>query len=902
MSEPRPKKHEDLPTSKPQADSSEDIDPQETREWLQALDAILERDGAARVHHIIEQLIHNARIQGVNLPFRNTTAYVNTIPVDQEARLPGDTRMEHRVRSLERWNALAMVVKANKKHPELGGHISTYASAATLISIGFNHFFRPASGDFAGDLVYFQGHAAPGIYARAYLDGRLSEKQLLNFRRETQGEGLSSYPHPWLMPDFWQFPTVSMGLAPIMGIYQARFMSYLHDRGLIDKGNRKVWVFTGDGEMDEPESLGAISLAAREELDHLIFVINCNLQRLDGPVRGNSKIIQELEGNFRGAGWNVIKVLWGGNWDPLLARDTQGILRKRMDEVVDGDYQNYRAKGGAYVREHFFGKYPELVKMIEHMTDDDIWRLNRGGHDQQKIYAAYARAVSHTGQPTVILAKTVKGYGLGKSGESLNIAHQLKKPARESLIGFRDRYRIPVTDEELEDVPFYKPPEDSPEMRYLKRLRDKLVGEMPSRESPKIKLKIPPLEAFKELLDGSKGRSYSTTMAFVRILLTLTRDANLARHIVPIVPDEARTFGMEGLFRSLGIYAHRGQLYDPVDSDQVLVYREDRAGQILEEGITEAGAMSSWIAAATSFGIHGLPMIPFYIFYSMFGFQRVGDLAWAAGDSRARGFLIGGTSGRTTLAGEGLQHQDGHSHVLASTIPNCRAYDPAFAYELAVIVHHGLEAMYVEQNDWYYYITVTNENYEHPPLPKDCQENIIQGMYRLQAVSGTDPQVRLLGSGAILREVIRAAALLQEDFGVSAEVWSVTSFNRLRRQGMETHRWNMLHPKAKPRSSFVEQSLAGCEAPVVAASDYMKIYADQIRPYVKAPYAVLGTDGFGRSDTRKSLRRYFEVDAEYIAVAALHTLADQGHIERKLIGAAIRKYKLDPEKPNPVHN
>ncbi len=901
MSEPRTQKPEPPPSEEPKI-SGQDIDPQETREWLAALDAVLERDGAERAHHLIEELIHSARIRGVNLPFRNTTAYVNTIPVEEEARLPGDPRMEHRVRSLERWNALAMVVKANLKHPELGGHISTYASAATLISIGFNHFFRPANGEFAGDLVYFQGHAAPGVYARAFLDGRLSESQLLNFRREVEGEGLSSYPHPWLMPDFWQFPTVSMGLAPIMGIYQARFMNYLHDRSLIDKGSRKVWVFTGDGEMDEPESLGAISLAAREELDHLIFVINCNLQRLDGPVRGNSKIIQELEGNFRGAGWNVIKVLWGGNWDPLFARDKDGILRKRMEEAVDGDYQNYRAKGGAYVREHFFGKYPELKKMTEHMTDDDIWRLNRGGHDQQKIYAAYARAVAHTGQPTVILAKTVKGYGLGKSGESLNIAHQLKKPARESLVAFRDRYRIPISDAELEDVPFYKPPEDSPEMRYLKRLRDKLHGEMPRRESPTIELKIPKLEAFRELLDGSKGRSYSTTMAFVRILLTLTRDKALARHIVPIVPDEARTFGMEGLFRSLGIYAHRGQQYDPVDSDQVLVYREDRAGQILEEGITEAGAMSSWIAAATSFCIHNMPMIPFYIFYSMFGFQRVGDLAWAAGDSRARGFLIGGTSGRTTLAGEGLQHQDGHSHVLASTIPNCRAYDPAFAYELAVIIHHGLEAMYVEQKDWYYYITVTNENYEHPALPTGCEPGIIQGMYRLQEAPGNEVQVRLLGSGAILREVIRAAVLLLENFGIHAEVWSVTSFNRLRREGMERERWNMLHPRKKARRSFVETCLDGSDAPVVAATDYMKIYADQIRPYVKAPYVVLGTDGFGRSDTRQSLRRYFEVDAESIAVATLHTLAEQGTIERKHIGAAIKKYRLDPEKPPPVHN
>ena len=879
-----------------------DLDPQETQEWLDALQAILERDGPGRAHHIIEQLIHSARIAGVNLPFRNTTAYVNTIPVEEEDRLPGDTTMEHRVRSLERWNALAMVVKANKRFPELGGHISTYASAATLISIGFNHFFRPARPGFAGDLVYFQGHAAPGVYARAFLEGRLDEEQLLHFRRETQGRGLSSYPHPWLMPGFWQFPTVSMGLAPIMGIYQARFMNYLHDREILDMGDRKVWVFAGDGEMDEPESLGAISLAAREELDNLIFVVNCNLQRLDGPVRGNGKIIQELEGNFRGAGWNVIKVLWGGNWDPLLARDHDGILRKRMEEALDGDYQNYRARGGAYVREHFFGAYPELLKMTEHMTDDDIWRLNRGGHDQQKVYAAYARAVRHRGQPTVILAKTVKGYGLGKSGESLNIAHQLKKPARESLVAFRDRYRIPVRDEELEDVPFYKPPDESPEMRYLKRLREKLQGEMPSRESPRIDLPIPPLEIFGDLLAGSKGREYSTTMAFLRILFALTRDQDLSRHIVPIVPDEARTFGMEGLFRSLGIYAHQGQLYDPVDSDQVMYYREDCAGQILEEGITEAGAMSSWIAAATSYSAHGMPMIPFFIFYSMFGFQRIGDLAWAAGDSRSRGFLVGGTSGRTTLAGEGLQHQDGHSHVLASTIPNCRAYDPAFAYELAVVVHHGLEDMYVEQQDWYYYITVNNENCVHPAMPEGCRQGIIEGMYRLQEAPGGPVQVRLLGSGAILREVIRAGELLREDFGVRAEVWSVTSFNRLRRQGMEVQRWNMLHPEQPARASYVEQCLQDSGVPVVAASDYMKVYADQIRPYVKSRYVVLGTDGFGRSDTRGRLRRFFEVDAEHIAVAALHALAGEGALEHGQVSAAIGKYALDPEKPIPVRS
>ncbi len=877
-----------------------DIDPQETQEWLHALDAILERDGEERAHYIIEQLITNARLAGVNLPFRSTTSYVNTIAADEEARIPGNPRMEHRVRSLERWNALAMVVRANKKFPELGGHISTYASCATLMSIGFNHFFHPATKESAGDCIYFQGHAAPGVYARAYLENRVSEEQLQNYRREVEGKGLSSYPHPWLMPNFWQFPTVSMGLAPIMGIYQARFMEYLHDRGIIDKANRKVWVFTGDGEMDEPESLGAISLAAREELDNLIFVINCNLQRLDGPVRGNGKIIQELEGVFRGAGWNVIKLIWGGNWDPLLARDKDGFLRKRMNEALDGDYQNYRAKGGAYVREHFFGKYPELEKVIENMTDDDIWRLNRGGHDQQKVYAAYAAAVKHQGQPTVILAKTVKGYGLGKSGESLNIAHQLKKPAKDSLIAFRDRYRIPVSDEDLEDVPFYKPPEDSAEMQYLKELRTKLQGEIPKRNQSSINIKIPPLEIFKDLIAGSDGRENSTTMAFVRILLALTREKSIAKYIVPIVPDEARTFGMEGLFQSMGIYAHKGQLYDPVDADQVMYYREDQSGQILEEGINEAGAMSSWIAAATSYSTHNMPMIPFYIFYSMFGFQRIGDLAWAAGDSRARGFLIGGTAGRTTLAGEGLQHQDGHSHLLASTIPNCRAYDPAFAYELAVIVHYGMKMMFEEKQDYYYYITVMNENYAQPEMPKGCEQGIINGMYLFQQVKAKQHHVQLLGSGAILLEVIAAAELLERDFSVSSDVWSVTSFNRLRRNGMEVQRWNMLHPDEKPKESHVKQCLHDTKGPVIAATDYMKIYADQIRPYIDKNYVVLGTDGFGRSDTRKQLRYFFEVNAQYIATAALFALVEEGSLDRSILVTAMQKYGIDADKSDPV--
>jgi len=877
-----------------------DIDPQETREWLDALHAILERDGEERVHYIIEQLINDARLASVNLPFRSTTAYVNTIPTEEEERLPGDPEMEHRVRSLERWNALAMVVRANKKFPELGGHISTYASAATLMSIGFNHFFRPATKNFAGDCVYFQGHAAPGVYARAYLEDRVSEEQLQNFRREVGGKGLSSYPHPWLMPDFWQFPTVSMGLAGIMGIYQARFMEYLHDRSIIDKSNRKVWVFTGDGEMDEPESLGAISLAAREELDNLIFVINCNLQRLDGPVRGNGKIIQELEGVFRGAGWNVIKVIWGGNWDPLLAKDKDGFLRKRMEEALDGDFQNYRAKGGAYVREHFFGKYPELERIIENMTDDDIWRLNRGGHDQQKVYAAYSAAMKHTGQPTVILAKTVKGYGLGKSGESMNIAHQLKKPTKDSLQAFRDRYRIPISDEQLEEVPFYKPPADSAEMMYMKQLRENLQGEIPKRNRTDINLDIPSIDVFKDIISGSDGRENSTTMAFVRILLALTRDKAIAKYVVPIVPDEARTFGMEGLFRGMGIYAHKGQLYDPVDADQVMYYREDQAGQILEEGINEAGAMSSWIAAATSYSTHDIPMVPFYIFYSMFGFQRIGDLAWAAGDSRARGFLIGGTSGRTTLAGEGLQHQDGHSHLLASTIPNCHAYDPTFSYELAVIVHHGLQTMFVQKQDYYYYITVMNESYEQPEMPKGCEEGIINGMYQLQTAQAKQHHVQLLGSGAILREVLAAAELLERDYMITADVWSVTSFNRLRRDGMEVQRWNMLHPNDKQKVSYVEKCLDDKEGPVIAASDYMKIYADQIRPYVKSSYAVLGTDGFGRSDTRKQLRHHFEVNALYIVITAIHSLVEKGELDKSVLNSAMQKYGIDPDKVDPA--
>jgi pyruvate dehydrogenase E1 component len=877
-----------------------DVDPEETREWLDALHSVLEKDGIHRAHHLIERLIDEMRRSGAHLPYKATTAYVNTIRKSEEERIPGEPGLEHRIRSINRWNALAMVIKANNFNKELGGHLSTYASAATLFEVGFNHFFRAQNERFAGDLVYIQGHASPGIYARAFLEGRLSEEQLLRFRREVDGGGLSSYPHPWLMPDFWQFPTVSMGLSPLMAIYQARFMKYLNARGLIDATGRKVWAFMGDGEMDEPESLGSISLAAREELDNLVFVVNCNLQRLDGPVRGNAKIIQELEGGFRGAGWNVIKVIWGEGWDRLLAKDKKGMLLKRMEEALDGDYQNYKAKGGAYTREHFFGKYPETREMVADMSDEQIWALQRGGHDPQKIYAAYSAATRHEGQPTVILAKTVKGYGLGKAGESINIAHQLKKPGREALVAFRDRYRIPIADEDLEEAPFYKPPENSAEMQYLRERREALGGSLPSRRCSAAPLELPDFDAFSSQTEGSGEREISTTMAFVRLLTALTRDPVVGSHVVPIIPDEARTFGMEGLFRTLGIYAARGQLYDPVDADQVMYYKEDPKGQILEEGITEAGAMSSWIAAATSYSNHGVQMIPFYIFYSMFGFQRIGDLAWAAGDSRARGFLLGATSGRTTLAGEGLQHQDGHSQVLASAIPNCRAYDPTFNYELAVIVHDGLERMVREQENVFYYITVLNENYAHPPMPEGVREGIVRGMYLLRQGKQGEPRVQLLGSGAILREVIAAAEMLEEEWGVQADVWSVTSFNELRRDGIDNHRWNLMNPDQPPRLSYVEQCLGLRQGPVVAATDYMRTFADQIRAYVPHPYLVLGTDGFGRSDSRAKLREFFEVDRRYVAAGALKALADQGEIQASQVGEAQRRYGIDTKKPNPM--
>ncbi|MBK1644569.1 pyruvate dehydrogenase (acetyl-transferring), homodimeric type [Thiocapsa imhoffii] len=877
-----------------------DIDPQETQEWLDSLEAVLENEGVERAHFLLERLIDKARRSGAYLPFTANTAYLNTIPVQQQKLFPGDRAMERRIRSFVRWNAMAMVVQANRLSTELGGHISSFASSATLVDVGYNHFFRARDKDHGGDLIFYQGHSAPGIYARAFLEGRISEEQLYNFRQEVDGNGLSSYPHPWLMPNFWQFPTVSMGLGPLMAIYQARFMRYLNDRGLVNTTGRRVWAFLGDGEMDEPESLGAISLAARERLDNLVFVVNCNLQRLDGPVRGNGKIIQELEAVFRGAGWNVIKVIWGSYWDPLLARDKQGLLLKRMEECVDGDYQAYKAKGGAYTREHFFGKYPELREMVANMTDEDIWRLNRGGHDPVKVFAAYDAAVRTTGKPTVILAKTVKGYGMGVAGEGMNITHSQKKMGEAHLKAFRDRFNIPISDDQIGAAPFYKPPPESPETHYLHEVRERLGGYLPAREDSAPALTVPTLELFKPLLEGTGEKEMSTTMALVRILTLLVRDRTIGRYLVPIVPDEARTFGMEGMFRQLGIYSSIGQLYEPVDADQVMSYREDKKGQILQEGINEAGAMSSWIAAATAYANHGQSMIPFYIYYSMFGFQRIGDLAWAAGDMQARGFLIGGTAGRTTLAGEGLQHQDGHSLLLASTIPNCIAYDPAFAYELAVIVQDGLRRMYQEKENCFYYITAMNENYVHPPLPEDAVAGILKGMYRIHQGGETTHRVQLLGAGTILREVLAAAELLARDFEVGADVWSVTSFNELRRDGIDSERWNMLHPDQPPRIPYVASQLAGTQGPIVAATDYLRTYADQIRAYLSRHYLVLGTDGYGRSDMRSQLRKFFEVNRYYIVVAALKALADEGEIPTATVSEAIRKYRLDPEKPNPV--
>ena len=880
-----------------------DSDPQETQEWMEALDSVLKHEGAERAHYLLEKLVEKARRSGAYIPFSPNTAYLNTIPPEKEERSPGDLAIEDKIRAYVRWNAMAMVVRANKNSSELGGHIASFASAATLYDIGFNHFFRAPHDEFRGDLVYIQGHSSPGIYSRAFLEGRVTEAQLENFRREVDGQGLSSYPHPWLMPDFWQFPTVSMGLGPLMAIYQARFMRYLRDRGITQMQGRKVWAFMGDGEMDEPESLGAISLASREKLDNLIFVVNCNLQRLDGPVRGNGKIIQELEADFRGAGWNVIKVIWGSYWDQLLMRDTHGILLKRMEECVDGDYQTYKSKDGAYVRKHFFGKYPELLEMVANMTDDDLWRLNRGGHDPLKIYAAYAAAMKHEGQPTVILAKTIKGFGMGEAGEGQNVTHQQKKMGTSSIKSFRDRFNVPIPDDQLEKVPFFKPADDSPEMKYLRERVAAMGGALPMRRRQAASLEVPPLSAFDTLLKGSEQREFSTTMAFVRILTVLVRDKTLGKYVVPIVPDESRTFGMDGMFRQLAIYSHVGQLYTPQDAEQLMFYKEDKNGQILQEGITEAGAMCSWIAAATSYSSNNVPMIPFFIFYSMFGFQRVGDLAWAAGDMRARGFLLGGTSGRTTLNGEGLQHEDGQSQILASMVPNCLSYDPTFSYELAVIIQDGLRRMYREQEDIYYYITVMNENYAHPAMPDGVEQDILKGMYlfRAGAAKKQAPRVQLMGSGAIFREVIAAAELLEQDFGVAADLWSVTSFNQVRRDGLAAQRWNMLHPEAAPRVSHLEHCLTDHAGPVVAATDYMKLYSDQIRAWLAGrKFIALGTDGFGRSDTRKQLRKFFEVDRYHVVVAALKALADEGAVPASQVTKAIAKYGIDPEKPNPT--
>ncbi|MBT4836516.1 MAG: pyruvate dehydrogenase (acetyl-transferring), homodimeric type [Methylococcales bacterium] len=879
--------------------NEDDIDQQETQEWLDAFESVMENDGVERAHYLLERMIDKARRLGAYLPYKANTAYVNTIPTHHELRRPGNPAIEHKVKALMRWNALAMVVKANRTSSELGGHIASFASVATMFDIGFNHFFHAPTKDHGGDLIFFQGHSAPGVYSRAFLEGRITEDQLNNFRQEVDGKGLSSYPHPWLMPDFWQFPTVSMGLGPLQAIYQARFLKYLNNRGLAKTENRKVWAFLGDGETDEPESLGDLSIAAREKLDNLIFVVNCNLQRLDGPVRGNGKIIQELEAVFRGAGWNVIKVIWGSAWDALFAKDKDGLLLKRMEEALDGDYQAYKAKGGAYTREHFFGKYPELKEMVAHLTDDQIWQLNRGGHDPQKLYTAYKSAMDHKGQPTVILAKTVKGYGMGEAGEGQNTTHSQKKMGEEALKKFRDRFNIPISDQEIADAPFYRPADDSEEMKYMHQQRAKLGGYLPGRVAKIDPIKTPELSEFASLLKGSDNREMSTTMGFVRFLSTLIRNKDIGELVVPIVPDEARTFGMEGLFRQLAIYSSVGQLYQPEDSEQMMYYREEKDGQILQEGINEAGAFASWMAAATAYSNSGINMIPFYIYYSMFGFQRIGDLAWAAGDLQARGFLLGGTAGRTTLAGEGLQHQDGHSHLQASFIPNCVSYDPTFVYELIVILIDGMKRMYEQQQNIFYYVAVMNENYTQPAMPQGCESGILKGMY-LYKDAAKKAQIQLLGCGAILREVIEAADLLEKDFGITSNVWSVTSFNELRREGIDVHRTNTMHADDKAKTCYVEDCLTGMTGPVVAATDYMRLYAEQIRPYVKANYHVLGTDGYGRSDTREKLRHFFEVNRYYVVMQSLKALSEEGVVDVKLVNQAMKKYNLDPEKANPV--
>ena len=889
-----------------------DVNPEETKEWLDALHSVIKEEGIERAHYLIGRLSNNTARVNPSIPSKSVSSpYCNTIPPSNEDRMPGDMFMERQIRGIVRWNAMAMVMRANQRNASIGGHISTFASSATLYDVGFNYFFKGPSEEHEGDLIYYQGHSSPGIYSRSYLEGRLDETQLDNFREEVKGNGLSSYPHPWLMPDYWQFPTVSMGLGPIQAIYQAHIMKYLSSRNLLDNSDRKVWAFLGDGEMDEPESLGAISKASREKLDNLIFVINCNLQRLDGPVRGNGKIIQELEAVFRGAGWNVIKVIWGRHWDPLFQADTEGVLQSRMDEVVDGEYQNYASRGGAYTREHFFGKSPELLKMVEHLSDDDIMALNRGGHDPFKVYAAYAEAVKSVGKPTVILAKTIKGYAFGASAEAQNATHSVKKLDIESLKKFRDRFGIPIEDKSLGDVPYYRPAEDSLELRYMRKTREPLGGSVPQRRSQTYELKVPAQSVFENQIKGSGEREISTTMAFVRLLSSLCKDEDIGQRIVPIVPDEARTFGMEGMFRQLGIYSSAGQLYDPADSNQVMFYREDKEGQMLEEGITESGSFSAWLAAATSYSVSNYPLIPFYIYYSMFGFQRVGDLCWAAGDSQARGFLIGATAGRTTLNGEGLQHQDGHSHVLSSTIPNCISYDPAYSYELAVIIKDGIRRMYQEMESVFYYITTMNENYQQPEMPKGVEKDIINGMYLLEDGNSKEfkvgkpinkeHRVRLLGSGTILREARKAAELLRTEYSVAVDVWSVTSFNELRREALEIGRENMLNSDKKPKVPFVTDKLSKQAGPVISATDYMKIHSDQVREFIPDTYRVLGTDGFGRSDSREQLRHFFEVDMKFIAAAALYELKEAGLIDGKILATHYKSLGIDKNKANPIY-
>ena len=881
--------------------SKDDIDPAETQEWLDSLRAVVKADGSSRAGYLLKKVIDEAYTQGLTLPDTRTTPYINTIPATADIRSPGDQNLERKIRAYIRWNAAAMVVKANKKNPELGGHIGTFASAATLYDVGMNHFWRAKNNKFGGDLVYFQGHSAPGMYARAFLEGRITEKQLDKFRQEVEKGGLSSYPHPWLMPKFWQFPTVSMGLGPMMAIYQARFTKYLINRGLLKDQDRKIWCHLGDGEMDEPESFGAVGLAAREKLDNLIFVINCNLQRLDGPVRGNGKIIQELEGRFRGSGWNVIKVIWGSYWDQLLSKDKTGLLVKRMTEAVDGEYQAFKAKGGSYVREKFFGKYPELKDLVANMTDADIWKLNRGGHDPHKVYSAYHAAVRCKGKPTVIIAKTIKGYGMGKSGESINTTHQQKKLDEEDLLFYRDRFNVPLTDKQVKNIEYYKPAENSPEIKYLKDCRVKLGGHIPERTTFAKPVKTPPQDIFESFMKSTGDKEMSTTMALVRMLANLLRDKNVAPRLVPIIADEARTFGMEGFFQKIGIYAHEGQKYEPVDSEQLSSYREDKSGQVLQEGITEAGAMSSWIAAGTSYTNHDLEMIPIYLFYSMFGFQRIGDLAWAAADSQTRGFLIGATSGKTTLAGEGLQHQDGHSLLLASAIPNCISYDPTFSYEMAVIFRDGLKRMHEKKENIYYYITAMNENYTHPEKPAGSDQGILKGMYLFKSYKGKGKaKVQMLGSGSILREVIKAAETLSKDYGVDCNVWSATSFNELKKDGMEVERRNLLNPKEKPKKSYVQKCLDSQEGIIFAASDYIRSHTDQIRPYLNKPFYTLGTDGFGRSDTRKELRKFFEVDKKHIVTYTLSALAKEQLMASEHAEKAIKKYNIDQTKVFPT--